>query len=190
MKPIRLRVKLNYRPAFTGPIEGWLTNYLKKNYWRVDGYYEYEDVFQEAYIVFLRVSRKYPEVEARHFMSLFKTAWSNKFTDMTNVTSLNRAATPLPEQDSGEESGYEVVGDLDNSGALLIALEQAPSEVRQVLKLLLAAPLEILELAQSCWRSNGKNSADGNNLINEALGRPKGTDSIGAVVTYFTNPAV
>ena len=188
------RTKLNYNPEFTGPIEGYVTNFLKRNFWRVEATMEYEDVLQEAYIVFLRTSRKYSVAEAKHFMSLYKTAWANAFVDLANHDSKLRtipclSSVTLDDEDEAG-SGYDTMGDTDNAGGLLIALEQAPREVREVIRLLVSAPVELLDMAHRAWKGNGKNIANGNHLINQALGRPSGTDSIGPVERYFTESSV
>ena len=190
MSAAKLRTKLNYRPQFKGAIEGYLVNFLRRNYWKVEASMTCEDVMQEAFIVFLRVSRKYEDVtEAKHFMSLFKTAWSNQFTNLAVADSELREFPCLSQvgaEDQEEQEGvYEAAGELDCGGAVLIALEQAPSEVKEVIRLLVSAPVELLEMIHAAWRGSGKHVGTGNNLINRALGRPHGTDSINAVRNYF-----
>lgn len=180
------RTKLNHLPKWPGSIEGFVTNYLKANFWRVESTMSYDDALQEAYVVFLRCERKYSVEEPKHFMALFKTSLVRVFADLSKLDSELRNIQSLQQEDSdGEPLVFEAVGDLDNNGSVIAAIEQAPSEVKEVLQLLLNAPIELLELARNCWKSNGRNVEGGNNFINESLGRAKGTDSIGAVYQYF-----
>lgn len=180
------RMKLNPLPQWPGSVEGFVVNYLKANYWRVESTMSYDDAMQEAHVVFLRCKRKYSVEEPKHFMALFKTSLVRVFADLSKLDSEIRAMVSLQQEDEGGESiVFEAVGDLDNNGGIIVALDQAPSEIKEVLQLLLTAPLEILELARNCWKSNGRNVEEGNAFINESLGRMKGTDSIGAVQQYF-----
>jgi hypothetical protein len=182
---VRPRTKLNHIPVWKGSLEGYTTNFLKTNYWRVESSMTYEDAESEAFLVFCKLTAKYSVEEPKHFMALYKTALYNRFNDLANEDSILRNLHSLDLEDSDEHSHHEVAGDLDNHGSVLVSISQAPNEVMQVLRLLLIAPIEILELARNAWKGNGHNVEDGNNFINEALGREKGTDSIGLVRTYF-----
>ena len=181
----RPRIQLNHQPTWKGSLEGYTKNFLCRNYWRVESSMTPEDCESEAYLVFSRLSVKYSVAEPKHFMALYKTALHNRFTDLANEDSILRNLHSLDLEDSDEHLHHEVYGDLDNNGGLLVSIAQAPNEVMQVLRLLLVAPIEILELARNAWKGNGRNVEEGNNVINEALGREKGTDSIGIVREYF-----
>jgi hypothetical protein len=146
----------------------------------------YEDCENECYVLFLKLKAHYSVQEPKHFMALFKTSLSRRFIDLANLDSELRGIQSLNDVPEGyDETSHDVIGEVDNDGGISIALQQAPNEVVQVLKLLLHAPAELLELAQDVWRGNGHNDVHGNNFINAALGRQKGTDSIGEVRKYF-----
>ncbi len=169
-----------YKPEFSGPIEGYVVNFLKSNLWRVANSYDLDECLSEAYLVFRRCCRHYEGkvVEPKHFMALFKLAWRNEFNDMSNRDTAVRAS-PLPD-------GFDAVGALDNDGPLRVMLRQAPAEVKTVLTVLLNAPTELLDLACSNWRGQGKQLAGGNKQVATWLGWPEDSKPIDMVVEYFT----
>ena len=74
---------------FTGPIEGYVKNFLKRNQWKVQHTLDFEDCVSEAKLTYIRLIRRLEKnnskVEnAKHFMSLFKTAWGRYFIDLAN----------------------------------------------------------------------------------------------------------
>jgi hypothetical protein len=178
-------------PEFKGPIEGYVVNYLSANYWRVKNNMEYEDMMQEAQVVYLRLVRKYPDIDTpQHFMALFKTSWGNHFVDFTNKETNARALMYENQfqdvEDTMSNFMSSIMGDSNNNGYLLILIKEAPAEVRQVLSLFLNAPSEILDLASKAWKDGGRNQDYGNNMLCKLLGIEPGTDVIGIVQRYFT----
>ena len=72
-----------YLPIWEGPIEGYSKNYVAKRLFKLEPLgYEFCDLVQEAYLVFLKCKRMYEPENAKHFMSLYKTALRNKFFDL------------------------------------------------------------------------------------------------------------
>lgn len=178
-------------PSFVGPIEGYVVNYLRANFWRVKNSMEYEDMLQEAHVVYLRLAQKYHDIDTpQHFMALFKTAWSNHFVDISRKDTNSRLMMYENQFADNDDvlSNFlsSVVGDQSNTGHLVVMIKQAPAEVRQVLSLFINAPTEILELASKSWKSSGRNQDFGNNMLCTMLGVEQGTDIIGTVRKYFT----
>lgn len=172
---------------FTGPVEGYVVNFLRKNFWRIAGTHEWDDAMQEARLIFLRVQRKYPDAEDKHLMSLFKTAWGHHFTDLSVKDSRGRHIQSESNLARDEDSlPREMVGATDNDGMLAMMIRQAPSEVRMVLSLFLSAPAELLETAARAWSGGPRGKKEGNALINRCLGLPENTESLEAVRDYFT----
>lgn len=184
---------MSYIPKFEGPIEGWFINFSRANYWRVSRTVPWDDLAQEAYICFLRVSKKYPETETpQHFMALFKTSWTNKFIDLANQDTRNRCVVSMNQPPKAGDSEddyvgqYDPVGDLDTDGDLAIMLRQAPREVLMVMNLLLNAPTEIVEVALASWRGKDKRCrAGGSKQICKLLGLPLDLDVMQIVDDYF-----
>lgn len=189
--PVRVAIREDYVPAWEGEVEGWVANHLKENFWRVRCTNERDDVLQEARIVFLRVAGKYPGVEARHFMALFKTAWTRRFTDLSNEDTQHRDLHPPMRQDAGEDYHYtdgislDPIGETDNSGYLRLMVQQAPREVKMVLSLFLNAPAELLELALKTWREDRRCRTNGSARICAMLGLPADLDVMQMTADYF-----
>jgi hypothetical protein len=177
-----------YTPTFTGSIEGWTVNYCKLNFWRVNGSMEWDDLMQEAYLVFLRCVGKYPELETpQHFMALYKTAWFHAFTDFAHVdTKLRLLVSETTLTQEGEEVSYEPIGDLNHDGSLATLIRQAPKEVLMVLNLFLSAPTEIVEMALTSWKGRDRRcSTGGSKRICQMLGLPTNLDVLQMVEDHF-----
>lgn len=180
-----------YLPQFEGPIEGYVVNFLAKNYWRVERTQSREDMKQEAYLIFLRVAGKYAgEIETpQHFMSLFKTAWFNHFTDFANQDTAARVLVQpgVYVDEEGGEVTLENPGDSDNDGYLSVLLAQAPREISMVLSLFLNAPQELLDLALAGWHGRGdrrRKNGDSRKVC-QLLGLPTDRDILQEVKEYF-----
>lgn len=172
--------------SWEGPIEGYVVNFLTKNHWKIARLMSRDEAMQEAWCIYARCLNKYCDVtEPQHFMALFKTAWSNHFTDMANEDTASRVIGPMPIN----EEGYEVepVGETDNDGMLAVMIKEAPREVAMVLALFLNAPQELLDLALGSWRGtqDRRFKSGGSTKINQLLGLPADYDSMQAVVDYF-----
>jgi hypothetical protein len=184
---------MSYKPAFKGPIEGFVVNQLKHDYWRVQATLSWLEVLQEANIVFLRCCKKFP-VDKKHdtpeaFMALFKMAWRNQFTDLSNYDSKHRVCVHMPvDEETGEE--MEVIGEVDHDGMLAIMIEQAPSEVRTVLAVMLNAPTELLDMATKSWRKRGHKEALASRHLSIMLGLDPGVDAVKIVEDYFHGKSV
>lgn len=176
-----------YHPEFAGPVEGWMINYNTKNFWRVARSMEWEDLSQEGYLVFMRCSARYPVIDTpQHFMSLFKRAWINQFTDLANRDTDQRAEVSDFREFDGDEIVTEPIGDTNHNGDLVLMIQQAPSEVRMVLNLFINAPSEMLETALNSWNGEDRRRKDGGSrTINRLLGLPEDRDVLTLVRSYF-----
>lgn len=181
---VRRRV---YIPKFEGAIEGYVVNFLSRNFWRVEGYIEREDLMQEARCLFYKLQRRYSYVDnPAWFMSLFKVAFSNEFHGLSNrrTERMSFEACSIDDVDSI----MDWVSNEDNQGLVFVLVEQAPEEVRAVLSLLASAPMELLEEVAGAWKAQGRRKVEGNSHLCELLGYdPKETDLVQDVLDYFLN---
>lgn len=167
---------------YKGVLEGYVVNFLNRNHWRVQGYLDRDEVMQESYLTYLRLVDKYPDVEAKHLMALYKTAWGNYFTDLANASS--RQPKQIS-QVSEEVESVEYVGELENSGFLRILIAQAPAEIKQVLLLFLHAPSEVYESFFDINQREYNSYKNRNQVINRLLGFSKNRDILSEVKSYF-----
>lgn len=179
-------------PSFEGPIVGFVINYLRVNYWRVQTLMEFEDAVQEAGFVFTimlkRIGVENVQNES-HLMALFKTAWSRHFITLSNKATKAREIqleTDLVHQVDGEDSELSalstIVGALDTDGAVEYALEHAPENVRAVVSFLMNAPASMVEPA---LKNNGL--AKGNSVfLAKMLGLDAERDHVRDVYDYFS----
>jgi hypothetical protein len=142
-----------------------------------------EDVMQEAYLVYRRVVVKYPGLEAPHLMALFKRAWANQFTNLTNLDSEKQRELVSSED---MDPGLESASDLDNDGYLRVLLGQAPTEIKQVLKLFLSAPMEVYSLFFDVNQREYNCYKNRNRAINRMLGLDSNRDIMGEVKEYLS----
>ncbi len=178
-----------YEPQFKGPIEGWTVNYCRKNAWKTQGSQQWEDLMQQAYLVFLRCVNQYPDVhEAKHFMSLYQRAWTNEMTDMANKDTALRREVPYPTTIiDGDTVEVELVGEHRHDGELATLLRQAPEEVLMVLNLFLNAPSEILDVVLAGWNGRDKRCrAGGSRRLCQLLGLPHDLDVLTMVEDHFS----
>lgn len=181
-----------YIPRYEGPIQGYILNFLRSNYWRVSATMEFEDCTQEAYWLFLRLSRKYEFTDTpQHFMSLFKISWIHHFNDLSTMDSKLRQMIAYGYSSSDDESpDYEalvdkMVGDMDTSGHLYQLIMQAPQDIKVVLSFILHAPDTLVHTVCESWVGSNRRRRLGNDLLCKLLGFPKGSDLLGGLVRYF-----
>lgn len=179
---------LQRRPAkMPGHVEGYVNNYLRVQFWRVAQSMEWNECINEAWLVWDRVCRKYPNTEPKHKMALFQRAWSNQFHNLSNVNTKNKA----------EITSSDVADDLDpidlvpcsdgNQGELFVLIERAPDEVRQVALAMLDAPQDVFELI--CKMIGQRKTYEANARLCRHIGADY-CDLIGKVRRYFSNAAV
>lgn len=169
---------------FKGEIEGWTVNMLSKNHWRVASTMNWKETMQEAHCTFLHCRRKYGRTvkEAKHFMALYKTAWTNRMVDLAYEDTMHRALQPLP-----DDAVYEPAGETDNDGFLAILIEQAPADIKLVVSMFLNAPQELLESVLRGWNAGGaEGSRSGSLRVNKLLGLPLEQPTMERVREYFS----
>lgn len=168
----------NYRHSFKGPIEGYVVNFLLRDLWKLEPTHGFHDALNEAWVVFDRVAKAYPDVEDKHFMALFKRAWSNHVVDLAKKATRQRDEIPV------SAIVAESVGERHNSGYLHILIKQMPSELAAVVRLFLSAPEELLKEVTGTRRATKKRQIS-NAMVSTWLGLPAGSQPIDEVEDYF-----
>src|SRR6266704_173488 len=114
--PRHVRIKLNFTAEWSPIIRNWAAKHIRDNQWRADSIHGFDDLMQDAYLLFVKVSERYPRVmEPRHFMALYKTSLRNSMHDHARYMQRKRV---LHEDTSEDVSDLyaDRIGDLTNGG--------------------------------------------------------------------------
>lgn len=167
---------------------GWLVNTARRNLWRVPTDYTLEDLVQDGYLVYYRVSNKYPDVtEPRHLMRLFQVSFNNHINTLskkrTRVPLL--CASDLCTTHTDESKFWDAVLDHADPQELSVMLHNAPPLVRQALSLYLD------DKTCSSMRSRYRVRKDGTReTLNERMCRLLGVEScdlVGMIKKFLTS---
>lgn len=140
-------------------VRPYVINHLKKHYWKLKSYMDWEDALAEAQLQFIRTIRRLQNRQCqieneKHLMSLFKTSWSNHFITLANKATKERFVSTTDDVELQKIQLDALVADLDNDGLVHQLLQKAPSDVRQVLHILLNAPDDLVILLQNSFHEN------------------------------------
>jgi len=168
-------------------VRPYVLNYLNKNYWKVQSLLSWDDAVGEAQLQFWRTVTRLQKRNCiieneKHLMALFKTSWNNHFITLSNKATHQIPIVELV--DDSQQSLIEevVVGALDNDGFLHVLLDKAPTEIKQVLLLMLKIPSEIVE--QIC-QSLPHHPEQGNMILCRLLGKPHESQLLQKTIQYF-----
>jgi len=155
---------------------GWIHNYARKNYWRVASWVEFEDLIQDANMLYVEVVqiRLPPDAQQEHIMSYFQTCFRNHITDLANRrTRSNETAMSemFPATEEGNSALEDLLGAEMEQASFMTLLAQAPAEVKAVLNLLMT-DAGLVKLRSDYERPNGVRET-----TNERLCRLAGYDS-------------
>jgi hypothetical protein len=138
MMQARYRCRLNSRteglwePEWDNEIVSWTRSFIRQNKWRTQTFYDEEDLFHEAFLVFMKVKKTYPRVvDAKLFMRMYQTSLWRRFmdcgrklkNDILSVRHAQREAVLF----TPEMVAY-------NAGPLAVALMEGPPEFRLLLE--------------------------------------------------------
>jgi hypothetical protein len=130
--------------------EGHARKQVYKHLWRMHGRETYDDLMQEAFLVYARVHARYATkaTNPAWLMSLYRESLHHHLIDLAR-RSVVRARSELvtDEVDISTTDTSEPVDVYDHA---LEAIERAPDEIRSVLLVLLKAPDELLEEIHRC----------------------------------------
>ena len=182
-------------PGLKKVIDGYVINFLASNYWKVRNIMEWDDAFQEAMFTLIVVEKRLIKSEKdatlltpQQYMACFKTCWTRHFITLSNKDTKYQAMVKETEFSSmdDEENSFNIenlVSD-ENVGYIELLIEQAPSEVREVLNLLLNAPKEILDAVALAL----KKDVTSNSVLCRLLGKdPSKINVVKLTESYFDN---
>lgn len=172
----RVRAVVCFTPVWVGTIRNYALKFIHQNRWRCDRIHEIEDLEQDAHLIFIKISTKYPRVvEERHFMGLFKVALANNFHDRALYMKRKRVLEQDTSQDVSELYTGRI-GELSNGGYVGALLAEAPEELQIALQLIANNP-EMLKTPRHAKREN----------LNAKIRRVLGTQSVAFEAFYKRN---
>lgn len=132
----RVRLPIPRQPEWDSRFRNWAAKYIAKNKWRCDPIDEFDDLLQDAYLIFRHVRASYPLIsEPKHLMALFKVAMVNEFNDKSKIKSKKEAAEISFETVIGEDLRLlDSLGEENNEGYLRVLLNELPPEVKLALE--------------------------------------------------------
>lgn len=147
--PARGPRKIPYTPRFVGAFEGRAFNAVKKVYPRLAAEWEFEDLLQEAAVVFLACRERYKGTvdNPAWFMALFSRALHNRFIDLQRGSFSYISLDELAEHD---EPATE-----RDAGFCWRVLQELPSDMKELLAALGLGDVSVLPALQDRLRALG-----------------------------------
>ena len=72
-------------PLFDAGVRGMVVNMSKRQFFKVAGWYELDDLVQDGFMLWWKVRRHYPQIkEVRHLTSLFRTTFNRHIINLAN----------------------------------------------------------------------------------------------------------
>lgn len=153
-------------PYFDEGMEGSMFNFLRKHYWKVASWYEYDDFLQEALEVYIKVRRRFrmdgaTEGDNRRKLQIyFAHALRNRITDLQQDPRSRQQEMAFhqytEEQQQGLEDGLTLETDLSDIGVVEL-LARAPADIVDMLKkILIDGVTEVASLKTPLPSSSGR----------------------------------
>jgi hypothetical protein len=131
----------------------WLYNEVHKNLWKVEDFYDFDDLVQDGEMCYARVLMKYQRIPNRvrltpHIMALFKTTFTNHIHDLAKYRTRNEPLR-VRVSDMGSDGDTENdIWDHVSRGIDVFDFErligEAPTHVAKLLRAIMAAGSEFL----------------------------------------------
>lgn len=112
--------------------EAWTAKQVKANLWRFDRMNDFEDIMQDARLLFFKLETKYQDIctDKPHLFALYRTSLSRMFIDKSR----KKRASIDDLLCLNEDEIFQVASQDTNLGALALILDELPSELKTVLK--------------------------------------------------------
>lgn len=155
----RRRRKRSLRKLWPGVAEGYAINQMRANLWRMHGRESLSDLVHEAWLIYQKVHSRYAKEtdSPKWLMALFAVALQNRITDLARKT--RRSSCEVGDDELADVAASDRFEPIDSVVELVTAIENAPSEIRAALLVLLNAPDELLEVIQAAARRSPRRAS-------------------------------
>lgn len=128
---MRKRVMPVFTPQWNSEIETWTAGRIKLNLWRFDRVEDFDDIMQQAKLLFFILGKKYPIAKnLPHFFTLYKVSLLRMFHDKSCKKSRSSPDEIIPIEDAVWLQGTP------NFGHFNLLLAELPEEMQIVLRAL------------------------------------------------------
>lgn len=126
--------RIKFTARWPGAIEGRAVNLVKRHFSRLCAEHEFDDLMQEAYLVFMRVKARYPQCDRPEwFMSLFQVSLTNHLLNLGAKCGRTVSLEELPLGDLPEML-------VQDEGFRRMVLQQLPVRMKHLLRLVCFPP--------------------------------------------------
>lgn len=132
-KKPRIKGRHPFRPRYSAYLEGYVVKFVRRSWPSMRNVYEFEDLLQEAYLVFLRCKRRFKPYGNNHaalFTAYYKQALFAHFASL---------ATRAPRYNYVELEEHMQDHSFEDPGLIVeytTLLQRLPGEMQEVLELL------------------------------------------------------
>jgi hypothetical protein len=173
---------------------GWLFNTASANYWRVAGWYEFDDLLQDGYLHWQRVCLRYSLFanrmqharHRRHIMRLFQTTYMNHLNDLANRKSREPEMVPLRPDIQDAHGGRTEEQECCAYAELLQLCAEAPWPMNKVLMILVTDASNDALAARYRFRTDGTRETFNERLCRIANVNPIGFDLPAMIREYLS----
>jgi hypothetical protein len=182
MNKSRERVLPAWSPKWDVTFERWTASQIHKNMWRFDAAEEFNDIMQDAKLLFLTLCTKYKIVTGQgHFFALYKTSLSRMFIDKSRVK--QKSAIDQMVDAEAYAADNQLEGNLPNGGYFNVLLDELPDELKMVLKVLTTGRVRLkLDRPTKSFRPR-----ENHNMRLRTKLALTTADPVGALKTYFSH---
>lgn len=157
----------NNDPFLDAAMRGWIVNFSKDNFWRVEQWYEFEDLVQDGYMCYAKCRQYYNHIsnlrhpgqsERRQFMRLVQTTFTNHIHKLANRRTRGQELIFSQYMDD-EVVGLEaVLPALPEEATMRCLLASAPREIVDLVALLAKEGVDAVKFVRSNlrWREDGR----------------------------------
>ncbi len=126
-------------PAVPPQIVAWVHSYAARNFWKVDGFIDRDDLIQEGYYSIAYCLKKYgTELDPPHLMRLVQLTFNCAIIDIAKKRTRAAEDHPADYSDDGSDNSFwnSLLG-RDNQSQLDRLVAEAPPVVRKALEFLI-----------------------------------------------------
>lgn len=161
----------------------WLLRVAKKNYWRVVGWYEIDDLIQDGHLIWAMVVERYETRPGRvrsrrHLMALFKVCYINHITALANAKTRTAervvADLLLTERFLSETETWDLAFKVEDVSAHNLLIAELPPQLRELMRLLETGDTRKLRYKYRRLRANTRETF--NSRLCKLLGVDTSTD--------------